>query len=62
MIMKMVVSGVCALAVLSGATVEAQAPGEGRRPRVAILDFDYATVYSGVSAIFGTSETSAWLA
>jgi curli biogenesis system outer membrane secretion channel CsgG len=53
MIMKMVVSGVCALAVLSGATVEAQAPGEGRRPRVAILDFDYATVYSGVSAIFG---------
>jgi curli biogenesis system outer membrane secretion channel CsgG len=55
MIKKMVVTGVCALAVLTGATVEAQAPAAaaGRRPRVAILDFEYATVYRDVQAIFG---------
>ena len=53
MIKKMVVSGVCALAVLAGSAVETHAQEAGRRPRVAILDFDYATVYSGVSAIFG---------
>ena len=32
----------------------ARAPA-GRRARVAILDFDYATVYSNVAAIFGTN-------
>jgi curli biogenesis system outer membrane secretion channel CsgG len=55
MIKKMVVTGVCALAVLTGATVEAQAPAAaaGRRPRVAILDFEYATVYRDVQVIFG---------
>ena len=54
MIKKMVVTGVCALAVLTGATVYAQAPGAaGRRPRVAVLDFEYATVYRDVQLIFG---------
>jgi curli biogenesis system outer membrane secretion channel CsgG len=53
MIKKMVVTGVCALAVLTGATLDAQAPAAGRRPRVAILDFEYATVYRDVQAIFG---------
>ena len=54
MIKKMVVTGVCALAVLTGATVYAQAPGaSGRRPRVAVLDFEYATVYRDVQLIFG---------
>jgi curli biogenesis system outer membrane secretion channel CsgG len=54
---KMVVTGVCALAVLTGSTLNAQAPAgdAGRRPRVAIVDFDYATVYSNVAAVFGTN-------
>jgi len=30
-----------------------QAPATGRKKRVAIFDFDYATVHGGVSAIFG---------
>jgi curli biogenesis system outer membrane secretion channel CsgG len=55
MMKKMVVSGVCALAVLCGAAVEAQAQAgaPGRKPRVAILDFEYATVYRDVQLIFG---------
>jgi curli biogenesis system outer membrane secretion channel CsgG len=55
MIIKMVVSGLCVLAVLGGSALHAQTPAAdgGRRPRVAIVDFDYATVYSGVAAIFG---------
>ena len=54
MMKKMVVSGVCALALLFGATVEAQTPAAaGRRPRVAVLDFEYATVYRDVQLIFG---------
>jgi len=32
----------------------AGAPAKGRKRRVAILDFDYATVRSGVAALFGT--------
>jgi len=35
--------------------VEAQAAGAARKPRLAILDFDYATVHSSVSAIWGTN-------
>src|SRR3989442_8379684 len=39
------------------ATAAAQAPAatpaQGRKKRVAVFDFDYATVHSGVSAIFG---------
>ena len=31
----------------------AAAPTQGRKKRVAIMDFDYATVHSGVAAIFG---------
>src|SRR5215471_6933109 len=54
MIKKMVVGGVCALALLFGATAEAQTPAaSGRKPRVAILDFEYATVYRDVQLIFG---------
>jgi len=59
MFIKLVVSSVCALALLAGSTLEAQTPAggaaSGRRPRVAIVDFEYATVYSNVSAIFGTN-------
>ena len=45
---------VASIAVAPGA---AQAPAGGavRKPRVAILDFDYATVNSNVAAIFGTN-------
>ena len=54
---KRVAYSACALAVLGLAALEAQAPAttppSGRRVRVAVLDFDYATVYSGVSSIFG---------
>ena len=46
-----------ALVCTSAATAGEQAAGTqaGRKPRVAIVDFDYATVQSGVSAIFGTN-------
>ena len=55
MMKKMVICGVCALALLCGAAVEAQAQAgaAGRKPRVAILDFEYATVYRDVQVIFG---------
>lgn len=33
----------------------ATAPSQGRKARVAIFDFDYATVYSGIAAIFGSN-------
>ncbi len=49
---------VCVLTLTTLETVDARqaAPAaSGRRPRVAILDFDYATVQSGISAIFGTN-------
>ena len=36
-------------------TASAQAPAAGRKPRIAILDFEYATVSSNVAAIFGTN-------
>ena len=60
--MKRLTTSLCAasfLAPVLAAVVAAQgaapvaAPGAQRRPRIAILDFDYATVYSGVAAIFG---------
>jgi len=55
MMKQMVVGGMCALAVLCGSAVEAQSPAgaAGRRPRVAVLDFEYATVYRDVQLIFG---------
>src|SRR4051794_19155245 len=51
------------LIICTVATLGAQAPpsahpagsAPGRKARVAILDFDYATVHSGVSAVFGTN-------
>jgi curli biogenesis system outer membrane secretion channel CsgG len=62
--MKTIKRAVCValwLAVSAVLTVDAQTPAagtppaSGRRARVAVVDFDYATVYSGVSAIFGTN-------
>jgi curli biogenesis system outer membrane secretion channel CsgG len=46
------------LATLAGvvpvASAQAAAPAGGRKRRVAVFDFDYATVHGGVAAIFGT--------
>ena len=58
--MKTLTKAVClALFVASMApvpsTAQTPAAGSGRKPRVAILDFDYATVHSNVAAIFGTN-------
>jgi len=39
---------------LTASAQTAAAPG-GRKPRIAILDFEYATVYSNVAAIFGSN-------
>jgi len=47
--------GVC-LGLALAVVVSAQAPSSGaapRKKRVAVFDFDYATVHSGVAAIFG---------
>jgi len=37
----------------SGAAGQTSTPAAGRKPRVAILDFDYATVHTTINAIFG---------
>ncbi len=41
------------LLVCAVAATAQEAPAQGRKKRVAIMDFDYATVHGGVSAIFG---------
>jgi curli biogenesis system outer membrane secretion channel CsgG len=48
---------VAGLTLLAGAlVVSAQTPAlSGRKPRVAVMDFDYGTVQSAVSAVFGTN-------
>ncbi|MGQ0734016.1 MAG: CsgG/HfaB family protein [Acidobacteriota bacterium] len=55
--MKPSKSLVCLTAALSvvaiGLDAQAPASSSARKPRIAILDFDYATVYSNVAAIFG---------
>jgi curli biogenesis system outer membrane secretion channel CsgG len=55
--MKRIVNIICAAAVVTAAaaaSVGAQTPaGSGRKVRVAVFDFDYATVHSSVNAIFG---------
>jgi curli biogenesis system outer membrane secretion channel CsgG len=57
--MQKTVFGTTLLACLALATAGAQTPPAGaaaptgRKARIAIVDFDYATVHSGVSAIFG---------
>jgi curli biogenesis system outer membrane secretion channel CsgG len=43
------------LALSSLSVAQAQNPAPARRVRIAILDFDYATVYSNSAAIFGTN-------
>ncbi|MGH9373560.1 MAG: CsgG/HfaB family protein, partial [Vicinamibacterales bacterium] len=60
--MKKTVSGMVLVGTLAVAPLAAQtqAPAanpaaSARRARIAILDFDYATVHSGVSAIFGSN-------
>jgi curli biogenesis system outer membrane secretion channel CsgG len=56
--MKTFTKAVCLASIAALSVVvpaQAQTPGAGRRPRVAILDFDYATVHSHVAAIFGTN-------
>ncbi len=58
--MKTLTKAVCLtmfVASIATAPGEAQSPagGSGRKPRVAILDFDYATVHGNVAAIFGTN-------
>jgi len=47
------VSAVVVLLCLVGGTVVAQTAPAGRKKRVAVFDFDYATVHSNVAAIFG---------
>jgi curli biogenesis system outer membrane secretion channel CsgG len=42
-------------ATLAAQTASSAAPAAARKVRVAVLDFDYATVHSNVSAIFGSN-------
>ena len=56
--MRRISAIICVVSVVSavaaaGVAAQTPAPGAGRKARVAILDFDYATVHSTVSAIFG---------
>ena len=44
---------VCALATVASAQTPSAGAPAGRKPRVAVFDFEYATVHSNVSAIFG---------
>ncbi|HEY7058155.1 MAG TPA: CsgG/HfaB family protein, partial [Vicinamibacterales bacterium] len=46
---------ISAVAVLVAQTPVASTPASSRKPRIAVVDFDYATVYGGVAAIFGTN-------
>lgn len=48
--------GLALVGALAIPTLQAQAPAAGaRKPRVAIMDFEYGTVYSNVAAIFGSN-------
>jgi len=54
------VYAVLCVAISTVAALEAQAPAATtpaatRKPRIAVVDFDYATVYGGVAAVFGTN-------
>jgi curli biogenesis system outer membrane secretion channel CsgG len=56
--MKQFTRVLAATALLSAIPLAAAAQGgaaPGRKPRIAILDFEYATVYSNVAAIFGSN-------
>ena len=48
-----IIGAAAVVALISVSTIGAQAPAGGRRVRVAVLDFEYATVHSSVNAIFG---------
>ncbi|MGE0449190.1 MAG: CsgG/HfaB family protein [Vicinamibacterales bacterium] len=49
-----VVSCLFALGLVAGSAAAQTAPAQGRRTRVAVLDFDYSTVRSSAAAIFGS--------
>ena len=56
-----ILCGVLALSVVVSVQAQTPAPAAppaatGRKPRVAVVDFDYATVHSNVSAIFGSER------
>jgi curli biogenesis system outer membrane secretion channel CsgG len=54
--MKNIPASVCVLLLSATAfSSGADAQSADRKPRIAIVDFDYATVHTGVSAIFGTN-------
>jgi curli biogenesis system outer membrane secretion channel CsgG len=58
--LKTLVSLMLLIALVAGwaacaARAQAPAPAAGRRPRVAVMDFDYATVQTYSSAIFGSN-------
>jgi curli biogenesis system outer membrane secretion channel CsgG len=59
LLMVLVVAGAAELwaqaapAATAGSTAQTTQPAQGRKKRIAILDFDYATVHSGVAEIFG---------
>ena len=55
-----ILCGVLALSVVVSVQAQTPAPAAppaatGRKPRVAVVDFDYATVHSNASAIFGSN-------
>jgi curli biogenesis system outer membrane secretion channel CsgG len=55
--LQRILSGFAPLLLLASMAIPAHtqaAPAAGRRPRIAILDFDYATVHTYSSALFGT--------
>src|SRR4026207_2576249 len=53
--MKRISAGLCLAlsSVFLLGSLHAQEPAAGRKPRVAVFDFDYATVRSGNASIFG---------
>jgi curli biogenesis system outer membrane secretion channel CsgG len=53
--MKTLTAFACLAALLTVPMAHADVTAQARKPRVAIFDFDYATVHSNVSAIFGTN-------
>jgi curli biogenesis system outer membrane secretion channel CsgG len=54
--MKSILVSLCVFLLSAAAwTSDAAAQSGDRKPRIAIIDFDYATVHSAVSAIFGTN-------
>jgi curli biogenesis system outer membrane secretion channel CsgG len=55
--MKIIASFACVLflSATAGAAAGGAQTSSDSKPRIAVIDFDYATVHTGVSAIFGTN-------